>query len=102
MPKVPLTMDIIKKCICPQCLVQTESKCIKEKMAKTKKMMSQEDAGMPQASDIPGMYCSTGVAACTDLDYEQMCICGSCPLWDIYSLPELEPKGYYCRDGEAK
>lgn len=104
MPKVPLSMDTLKKCICPQCPVQTSSECSKKKMEKAKEMMAsmKGEPKVPAPEDIAGMYCSTGIAACDDLDFSQMCICGSCPLWDEFNLPSLEPKGYYCRDGVAK
>ena len=51
---------------------------------------------------IPGLYCSSGVAACEDIDTNQMCICGSCPLWADYDLASGRPMGYFCRDGKAQ
>jgi len=101
--EVPFNMDTIPKCICMQCPVQTQSTCAKEKAEKGKEMMEKAEPGMaPKSEDVPGMYCSTGVAHCKDIDTKQMCICGSCPLWGEFKLPEKNPKGYYCRDGQSK
>jgi len=93
--KVPFTVENIKKCICTECPVQNTSQCVKEKMEKAKEMI-------PEPEDIPGLYCATGVAACKDIDTNQMCICGECPLWEEYNLASGKPLGYYCRDGKAK
>lgn len=98
-PKVPFTMENIKKCVCTKCPVQANSKCAKDKMA----MMSGSPMNMmPPPAAVPGMYCSTGKAACTDLDFSKMCMCGACPLWAEYSLSAGMPMGYFCRDGQAK
>jgi len=97
-PRVPFTMENVKKCICTKCPVQANSKCAKDKIMAMGKAMN-----MPmQAADVPGMYCSTGKAACTDLDMSKMCMCMACPLWAQYSLATSKPMGYYCRDGMAK
>lgn len=96
--KVPLTIDNVDNCICPQCPVQTTSECIKSKTINVKTAMNK----IPLASeDIPGMYCSTGKASCQDIDTNQMCICEGCLLWFEYNLNDGKPKGYYCRDGVA-
>ena len=50
---------------------------------------------------IPGLYCSTGVATCKDLDFSQVCICGGCPVFGKYDLGGSQPMSYYCRDGAA-
>ncbi|MGB2727442.1 MAG: DUF2769 domain-containing protein [Halobacteriota archaeon] len=93
--KVPFTVENIKKCICTECPVQNTSQCVKEKMEKAKEMM-------PKPEDIPGLYCASGVAACMDIDTNQMCICGDCPIWEECDLASGKPMGYYCRDGKAK
>jgi hypothetical protein len=94
MPKVQFSNENIKRCICPTCPVQRASACVKEKMKKLK--------GSPSTEEMPGMYCSSGLASCDDIDTEQMCICGECPVWEDNDLLDLEPLGYYCRDGNAK
>ncbi len=97
MAKVPFTMENIKKCICTKCPVQANSKCAKDKMMAMGKM-----DGSPMPAAVPGMYCSTGKATCTDLDWSKMCMCMACPMWETYSLGKGMPMGYYCRDGMAK
>ena len=96
--KVPLTVDNVKNCICPNCPVQTKSECIKDKVTKVKVALSKSPL---VGEDIPGMYCSTGKASCEDIDTNQMCICGGCMLYFKYSLADGKPMAYYCRDGEV-
>jgi len=57
---------------------------------------------MPDPDIVPGMYCATGKAMCTDLDFEKMCQCNFCAIWKEKKLDEGEPMGYFCRDGEAR
>jgi hypothetical protein len=103
--KIPFTMENIKKCQCGKCPIQGESTCAQSKLQMMMKMMQQPPSpGMmiPQPEGVPGMYCSTGKATCTDLDYTKMCICGSCPIWTEYKLMQGKPMGYFCRDGKAE
>jgi len=44
---------------------------------------------------VPGMYCLTGEALCTDLDFRKICQCTSCPVWEEYGLRNK----YYCKSG---
>lgn len=103
MPVVPFTEDNAMKCICSRCSVQINNKCSKEKMETIKKLMAGGKKGpMPKPQDVPSLYCSGGKSACKDLDFKQMCICGSCPLWSKYKLPTGKPVAYYCRDGKSR
>ena len=98
-PRVPFTIANIKKCVCGKCPVQANSQCSKNKMADIAEALGHSPL---QAAAIPGLYCATGKAACTDLDMSKMCMCGACPIYDEYSLATTTPMGYYCRDGKAK
>lgn len=102
--KVPFTQDNGMRCICGRCPVQAESKCATGKMEKMKEMMAgnPETAMIPEPEDVPGLYCSTGTAACKDLEFKQMCICDSCPIWAEYALPSADPMNYYCKEGKAR
>jgi hypothetical protein len=97
--EITLTEDNINNCICPNCPVQTMSKCIEEKMNKFKITPNKNTM---RSEDIPGMYCSTGEAKCKDIDTNNMCICEGCLLWFQYDLDKSKPLGYFCRDGIAK
>jgi hypothetical protein len=102
--KVPYTLENAQLCICKNCPIQAESMCVKEKMEKMQVTM-QEGALMstvPPPADLPGMYCATGVAACKDLDFTEMCMCGGCQVWARYYLAGGKPMGYFCRDGKAE
>lgn len=110
MAKVAFTMENGMKCICSKCPVQGGSPCAQEKIAKMKKTMvadpsqgmaAQMAMPMPAPADVPGLYCSTGKAACTDIDFKQMCICGNCPIWAENKLASGMPMGYFCRDGKS-
>ncbi|HWR26669.1 MAG TPA: DUF2769 domain-containing protein [candidate division Zixibacteria bacterium] len=91
-PEVSFTTETINECICPQCPVQGKSQCVKDKMGRRTE---------GEARDFPGVYCSTGIAGCRDLDTRQICICGGCQVFEKYNLAGRKPMFYYCRDGMA-
>ncbi len=97
--KVPFTVSNVTKCMCPKCPVQSKSQCSTSKMATIKESLKKPALNR---EDIPGEYCSTGAAACKDLDPKQSCICGSCSVFFQYKLAAGQPAGYYCRDGAAR
>jgi len=97
--KVPFNTETVSKCLCPGCPVQTRSSCV----AGLKKNLQGALARTPlKREEIPGVYCSTGNATCTDLDPSQQCQCGSCSVFAEYNLSSGKPAGYYCRDGASK
>ena len=97
--KVPFTRVNAKKCICWECPVQANSACIK---ANTEKMGEVMSTKFFEPEIEPGLYCSSGVASCKDIDTTQPCICGGCPVYSDYSLEEGNPVEYYCKDGASK
>jgi len=79
---VPYSRDNINRCRCPQCPVQADSKCVKDKLENSKKVMGELPEGeVPDPEDVPGIYCSTGEATCQDLNPERQCICYTCNVW---------------------
>ena len=103
MPVVQFTPENALKCACIRCPVETNSKCSKEKMEAIKKMIASGKKGpMPKPTEVPALYCSSGKASCKDLDFKQMCMCGSCPVWSEYKLPAGKPAAYYCKDGKSR
>ena len=103
MPKVPFAKETAMKCVCGSCPVQVKSKCSTEKMGKVISLMEESDTDtVPKPADVPALYCWGGKAACTDLDMKQMCICGSCPVWDKFRLVTGKPSRYFCRDGKSR
>ena len=102
-PRVPFTIEKIMKCFCPQCPVQGNSQCVKNEMEKLPEIMKNTNKSrVLKSQEVPGVYCSTGIATCKDLDTNQMCICGGCPIFEEYNLTGGKPIFYYCRDGMAK
>jgi hypothetical protein len=97
--KVPFSAANVGKCMCPKCPVQSQSQCVSGKLAIIKDALAKKPL---QGEAIPGLYCSTGSASCKDLDPQQSCICGGCPLFSHYNLDAGLPAGYFCRDGFAK
>lgn len=97
--KVPFSSTNVGKCMCPKCPVQAKSQCVKSKLATIKEALAKTPL---IRGEIPGIYCSTGTATCTDLDPKQACMCGSCSVFGEYSLGSGKPAGYFCRDGFAK
>jgi hypothetical protein len=97
--KVPFSTTNATKCVCGRCPVQAKSKCVSDKMGNIQKALTMNPI---RREDIPGLYCSSGIATCKDTDTKQGCICGTCPLWAEYKLAGGKPQGYFCRDGSAK
>ena len=93
--KVPFDSKGAKDCICGQCPVQVRSACSKEKDKVSRSLPS------PKPKDVSRLYCSSGKAACKDLELKQMCICGACPVWRRNKLSEAKPTLHFCRDGRA-
>jgi hypothetical protein len=97
--KLPFNVENVSRCLCPTCPVQEKSACVSGKLATIKAAL----AKTPLVRDeIPGVYCSTGMATCKDLDPQQACLCGGCAIFGEYKLASGTPAGYYCRDGFAR
>ena len=97
--QIEFTRENITRCLCPQCPVQAESECAQTKM----KMLQESMRGMsPEPSDVPGMYCTTGTAACNDLDPAKMCNCPNCEVFKENKLAQKEPGAYFCQKGATK
>lgn len=97
--KVPFGSSNVGKCKCPKCPVQTKSQCVSGKLTTIKESLAKTPL---IREEIPGLYCSTGTATCTDLDPKQACLCDGCAVFGEYKLGTTKPVGYYCRDGFAK
>jgi hypothetical protein len=54
-------------------------------------------ADPPPAADLPGLYCSSGVATCQDLDFDGICRCMGCVVYAENVLDQSK----YCRRGSA-
>ena len=89
---VDFTMENLAKCQCMNCPVQANSAWAAKKMA------AMNMASMPAAQDTPKVYCSTGTAACGDIDFSQSCICGTCVVWAENGLGNWK----YCQNGSAE
>lgn len=100
--KVPYTIENIKKCMCPKCPVQADSKCAKDKLNNlTKELGSAQEGEVPEPQNVPGIYCSTGKATCQDLNPDEQCICPTCAVWKEYDLQNVKPVMYFCQKGKA-
>src|SRR5512138_824226 len=98
-PQVPFNNLNLEKCKCPKCPVQAKSKCVSDKLAGITEAVSNKPL---IREDIPGVYCSTGMATCTDLDLSQACLCPTCAVFEGYDLRAGTPVNHYCRDGRAR
>jgi hypothetical protein len=99
---VPYSRENINRCRCPQCPVQADSKCVKDKLESSKKELEKLPEGeVPNPEDVPGIYCSTGKATCRDLNPGKQCICDTCDVWKEYVLEKGTPSQYFCQNGRA-
>jgi hypothetical protein len=99
---VPFTVSNIERCRCPQCPVQAGSSCAQEKIGNLKNEMSNLPGNQaPEPQKVPGVYCSSGEATCTDLDPNEQCMCPTCEVWVEYCLDRGTPMMYFCDNGKA-
>jgi hypothetical protein len=97
--KVPFTkQNIMEKCMCGQCPVQSNSKCVRDL---DKNLAAAVNKVPIQREEVGGMYCSSGKALCHDLDFHNACVCGTCAVFHEYRLAGEHPSGYFCMGGKA-
>ena len=102
-PEVTFNVPNIKRCLCPECPVQSESICIEGKKRMFLEIAYSSESGIYFERDrVPGMYCSTGEALCRDLNPKKLCICRKCDNWKEYNLKNGEPKLYFCQNGKSR
>lgn len=96
--KVPFTLDVVSKCLCPGCPVQSKSQCVAGLASGLNEALKKSPL---KHGEVPGAYCGAGKATCTDLDPKQSCMCGGCAVFARYGLAKGKPAGHFCRDGVA-
>ncbi|MCX9012856.1 MAG: DUF2769 domain-containing protein [Candidatus Methanoperedens sp.] len=99
-PEVAYTVENIEKCRCSECPVQIGSRCVIDKMRKSKQEIKRSGK-VPMPENVPGIYCSADTATCTDIDTSQPCICGNCAVYQGYNLAEGKPADHFCKNGRA-
>ena len=100
--KVPYAITNIERCMCPKCPVQANSACTLDKIGNLKnEMKSLGKNEAPEPQKVPGVYCSSGIATCTDLDPNKDCICQTCPVWVESCLEHADTIKYFCNIGRA-
>ena len=88
--------------MCPQCPVQADSVCTLDKIGNLKnEMKSLGKDEVPGPHKVPGVYCSSGTATCSDIDPNRDCICKTCPVWGEYCLEHANTILYFCNNGRA-
>ncbi len=88
----------LERCICKSCPVQMDSVCANDRKLKMMDMLQnmKETDLMPEPAHIAGIYCSIGKSTCPDIDTDQKCQCGKCPVFKENQLTT----GYYCKLGK--
>lgn len=95
---VPFVTENVTKCLCTKCPVQLSSTCVSSKLAKIDETLNEFPL---RPENIPGVYCSSGIALCTDIQTEKNCLCGSCVIFPEYNLFNVMPMGHYCKNGSV-
>ena len=94
MVNIDFSVKNIKRCLCPGCPVQKESICAEGKRRIMLEIAYSSESGMYFERDrVPGMYCTTGKALCSDLDFNKICKCPDCSVYKEYKLENR----YYCK-----
>ena len=100
--KVSYDVSNIEKCKCPQCPVQSDSACTLDKIGNLKNEMKNLGEGeAPETQKVPGVYCSSGIATCNDLDPNKDCSCKTCSVWEEHCLEHADTIMYFCNNGRA-
>lgn len=86
-------------CLCPDCPVQAKSNCVQIKINPIK---GSKDMVMPNPKGVPGLYCTTGTATCTDIDPDKACQCPKCDIWEEHNLGGGKPGKNYCVNGSTQ
>ncbi len=97
--RVPFALETIGQCLCPTCPVQGGSQCVAELKAGMDEALRSNPL---KPEKVPGVYCGTGKADCTDIDTNQVCICGDCAVFAQFRLGDARPSSYYCRAGASQ
>jgi hypothetical protein len=96
---VPFVAVNFDKCLCIKCPVQLRSPCVKGKFVNLKDSLNKNPL---EKEDIPGVYCSSGTATCTDIKSTEECVCGKCVIFPEYKLYDHPPMGHYCVNGDVR
>ncbi len=97
MSKVEFLIPLIKKCLCHQCPVQSQSICVDGKRRLMLEIVYGNETGMFLEPDrVPALYCSSGRTSCTDIDNSKNCLCDKCNIWADYDLDKIKNPRYFC------
>lgn len=96
MEHVEYSKENVTKCWCGQCPVQKQSTCAKDLYQQAEPMMN--EGQMPPEEKMPGLYCGTGKAKCSDLKPVERCLCPECLVWGEHQLLA----NHYCVQGSAE
>lgn len=100
--EIEFTVKNIKKCICLECPVQSESECIEGKRRIMLEIAYSSESGMYFEPDrVPGLYCATGKSPCKDMKTSANCICEKCPIWNENELYQYDPGQFFCIKGKS-
>ena len=55
----------------------------------------------PKPEELPGPFCSMGVASCKDLDNNKAYICNKIQVFKDFSLATSRPVEHFCFNGKA-
>ena len=97
MVNIDFSVKNIKRCLCPGCPVQKESRCAEGKRRIMLEIAYSSESGMYFERDrVPGMYCTMGKALCNDLDFRKICQCPNCQIYKEYNLENR----FYCKNSK--
>ena len=61
---IPFVHVNVDKCLYLRCPVQLSSTCVSHKITGLKEALNKQPS---RRENIPGVYCATGIATCTDI-----------------------------------
>ena len=104
MLKIDFNQENMGKCLCSDCLVQSNSSCVNDQIKLIEEVGHSIDIDSGFILDqekIPKVYCTHGKTNCEDLNYHEECQCIKCDVWKEYDLEVREAPAYFCKNGKA-
>jgi len=97
--EIEFNAENIGKCLCLKCKVQGKSQCVQDKL-----ILLQEESlssSLVEPKEFPALHCASGIEHCSDLDGNEKCLCGECPVYAENDLGSGSPERYFCLDGPS-
>ncbi len=96
--EIEFNAENIGKCLCIKCKVQ-KTQCVHDKLILLQERALSSSIIGPK--EFPALHCVSGIENCSDLNENEECLCGDCPIYMENDLESGSPERYFCLDGQS-